>query len=233
MKIELNGKIPVLSYKEIDARASLLLNQLDPTIIANGDITPLELIVEKFLQFDLDYQYLSNNQYYLGRTVFTKGTEVIVTNKKFNEIDIISVNHPTIFIEQSLLDTDDLRYPFTLAHELGHAVLHKPLFYENEDQLTLFDVSKFGKNSSYKPLTRLDLIEAGHRDIDNKNVTELDWIEWQANVFAACILIPKKSLLTFYQKYEKDYRFLINDVANKFSTSYSVAEIRIKNLQLL
>lgn len=228
----LRNEISFLSYDAIDAQASLLLNEYDSHIIKEIQESPLELIIESHTDYDLDFQYLSNNQFYLGRTIFNRGVKLTVTDKEYTMTYDIPFDSPTIVIEQSLIDKNDIRSRFTLAHELGHAVLHEKIFYENSDQRTLFDPAPYELNQLYTPLTKDDIAKARNIDVRNKNFTDHDWIEWQANTFASCVLIPKKSLLNFYKFYNKDYESFIQETAKIFNTSYLAAKFRVDNLKL-
>lgn len=67
------------------------------------------------------------------------------------------------------------RYRFTLAHEAGHWRLHRTYFLENTDQLKLF-------GTDGKPVY---VCRAGQKSIP---------IEWQANYFAAHLLMPSDML---------------------------------------
>ena len=71
----------------------------------------------------------------------------------------------------------DIRARFTLAHEVGHFVLHKEIF---------------------DALPQADSIEEWaeiYRQIPSR---ELGWLEAQANKFAACLLIPRSALEAFF-----------------------------------
>ena len=75
------------------------------------------------------------------------------------------------------------RYRFTVAHELGHWVLHRPLFLAEAQQIPLFDprldVQMTSLNRSVFPSASGDV-----------RLTE----EWQANQFASLLLVPPKLL---------------------------------------
>lgn len=230
MNVPKKNNVPILKTEEIDSYASLILNQFNPNIIESQLESPLESIIEKHFRIDLDYQYLSNNGCYLGMTTFNDQS-VPVTTENYDDAYFIEVSAQTILIEQSLVDDNDIRYRFTLAHELGHALFHHDYFYQDENQMTLFDVEEYDLGEEYRPLTKYDIGKALNKDLSDGNITELDWIEWQANAFASSILIPKKSLITFYRDYNKGN--FIYDVSKKFNTSVEVAKYRCENLGLI
>jgi hypothetical protein len=80
-------------------------------------------------------------------------------------------------IEQSLApDVNPLmlgRYHFTLAHEIGHWCLHRQLYKENPNQPRLFDDGE-------------RMPDVVCRSSDRKKP-----VEWQADAFAANLLMPK------------------------------------------
>ncbi len=81
----------------------------------------------------------------------------------------------TIFIDKSLAHSE--RFSFIFAHEVGHFILHKKLKINNKVYNNFKDPEFNFKIDKYE-LT------------NDKN-----WIEWQANQFAASLVIPKESLL--------------------------------------
>ena len=64
------------------------------------------------------------------------------------------------------------RYRFTLAHEVGHAVLHAELF----------TAHRFRSTAEWKQF------------IQSVPKLEYDWLEWQANSFSGLVLAPKSAL---------------------------------------
>lgn len=71
------------------------------------------------------------------------------------------------------------RFRFTMAHELGHYMLHAPLIKQN-------GVVSFGDTDD----TISDIITIADE--------EREWFERQANYFAACLLMPRKLVLILY-----------------------------------
>lgn len=88
-----------------------------------------------------------------------------------------------IYIERTIVDTP--RFAFIFAHELGHFILHEDLKI-NQNTYDSFSDSEFN--------FLIDKYEL-------KN--EKHWIEWQANKFAATLIVPRKSLLAHVMAYQK------------------------------
>jgi hypothetical protein len=80
----------------------------------------------------------------------------------------------------------DGRYRFTVAHEIGHWVLHRPLFLAIRQQSDLFT----GESSEEDQLVSLNRdVFPGHGGAER-----LPPEEWQANRFAAALLIDSRLL---------------------------------------
>ncbi len=105
-----------------------------------------------------------------------------------------------------------VRRRFTVAHELGHYVLHgnsNELFVDN------FFLMKFRKNNSY--------------------TKEEYWQEQEANAFAAALLMPEKFIDTEMLKEEfhgLDETELITKLARKFEVSIPAMSYRLTNLNI-
>ena len=104
------------------------------------------------------------------------------------------------------------RQRFTKAHELGHFLLHRGgNVFIDTDFKTMY-------RSSY-------------------NTPSSEWQEWEANEFAACLLMPEQYLREEIQKVHIDYGDDLKDswlekLADKFKVSISAMSIRISRLGL-
>jgi len=128
-------------------------------------------------------------------------------NDDISGILVIEQNNSTIGFKKG---EPEVRQRFTMAHELGHFILHR----EGE----LF-VDK-GFKTMYRPAT---------------NIPSTEWQEWEANEFAACILMPENLLREEMQNTEMDYgdNSWIRDLAGKFKVSEAAMSIRISRLGLM
>jgi hypothetical protein len=89
-----------------------------------------------------------------------------------------------IEIAASLKVPKDLgRYRFTLAHEIGHWVLHRPLYLVVDESLDLFE--------SHQSDIALASI---HRSVFPNRAESVPPEEWQANHFAIALLIDSHTL---------------------------------------
>jgi len=99
----------------------------------------------------------------------------IIKAKKNKFLGVCDIENKIIKLDSSVIDTS--RELFILAHEFGHFILHQKLSI-NQKLLDLFED------------TEQNLI-SNKVFLDNPR----QWIEWQANYFAACLTIPQSSLI--------------------------------------
>lgn len=79
-----------------------------------------------------------------------------------------------------MLPYDSPRFRWSLSHEIGHLVLHRKL----DRKLIGLDTPTF-----IDTRTQLRFVRTATR-------SELEWVEWQANKFAAALLLPRPILRT-------------------------------------
>ncbi|HBJ38777.1 MAG TPA: hypothetical protein DDZ51_29305 [Planctomycetaceae bacterium] len=77
------------------------------------------------------------------------------------------------------------RYHFTLAHEVGHWRLHRPYYLKNPAERLLFD------DGSPRP------------DVVCRSSERKRPVEWQADAFAASLLMPKKLIYNAWSEFRE------------------------------
>lgn len=119
---------------------------------------PIELIAEKSLGIEL--------------------VPVIDLKKRFDVEACLSSSLTAIFIDYKMYMEYENRSRFSIAHEIGHLVLHSEIF----------------KNLNIK--SELDVLNL------SKNIKEEDygWLEYQAYSFAGHVLVPQGKLLEEVEK---------------------------------
>ena len=101
------------------------------------------------------------------------------------------------------------RKRFTIAHEIGHLLLHA-------DQALNVDIKPISLN----------------RDVNSK--TGESWREIEANYFAASLLMPKEDVKAHFQKWselEEDER--LNRLAKRYEVSMQAMSVRLNTLGLI
>lgn len=124
----------------------------------------------------------------------------------------------------------DPRFPFTCAHEIGHWILHRQYFETDANQPLLFEIKQ--------------------PSVVCRKSQEKEPIEWQADFFAANLLMPRKLFCACFQelchKYslntdksswqihdEARFSSAIRDIAVFFGTSKESARVRVDELNLI
>ncbi|MCC7422906.1 MAG: ImmA/IrrE family metallo-endopeptidase [Planctomycetaceae bacterium] len=98
------------------------------------------------------------------------------------------------------------RYHFTLAHEVGHWRLHRQHFVSNPAQRTLF-----GDGTP-------------HPDVVCRSSEVSQPVEWQANAFASCLLMPRKLVHSAWTEFRgaDDSPVAITDLRKLYAESSAV-----------
>ena len=212
--------IPYLSDSEIEKRANEITNE----------------DVEKRIQILKDSSVLNkdislNPFYYADSYGLAYDKEVSEGETQLGRLDVISNR---VILNTTVLD-NYCRYRFTMAHELGHHILHVPLFKSQ-------GVVSVGESEETLSISKNDSIR----------------LEYQANKFASCILMPEKLVRKLYaslfevfvhqvygDKFHPlyfnpnqpetwhSYNSVVRNMARLFVVSVKAMEIRLKSLGLL
>ncbi len=139
---------PELSAETIDSRADQLLREFREETNRNQLPVPVEVIAEQYLGYEIEIldDGLFSDPDYLGGIIFDK--------------NLIQVN--------AAVERHEGRYSFTLAHEIGHHVLHRDIYLKQKDVDTDGGMCR----------------ETGEKPV----------IEKQADRFAAALLMPSTAV---------------------------------------
>lgn len=165
-------KVPYLYEEQIERDAAALLAEYEQArgVVITGQV-PIENIVEKHvklgIEFDDMHRLLKHPRTGLGRDPDILGA--------------IFFDDRRIVIDESLDPEENPsmegRYRFTLAHEGGgHWRLHRHLFAKDPTQVSLFN----------EPLPP---------SIVCRSSQAKEPIEWQADFYASCLLMPRKLVM--------------------------------------
>lgn len=158
---------------------------------------------------------------------------LIKDDKKNDILGYFNSEINEIILNKSIKNTQ--REPFVLAHELGHYVLHKEL----KVNKTLYN--------NFKD-TSFNFFEQNYVLNNPKN-----WVEWQANCFASCLLMPEKSFKAVLYVIQKNmgiskagrifldsqdcnkiaHRDIIDRLALHFNVSKVSVDYRLNDLKLI
>ena len=147
--------VPYLSLEELRRSAELFLGQYHPS----GEIpVPIEEMIEVDMGLEI--------------------RPIPGLRQRFGMDGSLTVDLQTIVVDADLLTRWPRRYRFTLAHEIGHRILHP----EQVQALA------GGTREEWK---------AAVRGIPPR---EYSWMEFQASEFAGHVLVPRQPLLEWYQQ---------------------------------
>lgn len=178
-------------------------------------------------------------------TSFSSGFIKIIRD----EIEVLyKVDKGSIIISAEL-DVEEKqlgRLNYTMAHELGHNIYHRKMYdkHNYSNQPSFFDEES---KEAFAITCHRDNVENLSRTV------EKNWIEWQANYFASCILMPKEAVSAFWKDFikESDFVFgaepepLLHDMpynelkneferfVNIFQVSKQAAKIRLEKLNYI
>lgn len=226
--------VPILNSAEIDDISEQILSEYMPDALTNQEPVDIELLIERNYNLRMDYQTFLPDNSILGETIFQDGVREVYSfdeDSGFPQKHHISVKKGTIILDSNMVDQMPSRTSFTEAHELAHWTLHG-LFYGGNNQRAC---RSFLKQALYFP----------HRN----TLTPIEWTEWQANTFAAAILLPRQSLrltlesflsdnslkwkkLQDFSQYDNRVKYdeFLHMAAKKYQVSYETVRMRMNKL---
>ena len=149
-------EIPYLSYEEICNHANDFLNKYHPS-------RKIPIPIEEIAEFQMGINIIP-----------LPGLHRVL------EVDgLILSNLSDLYVDEFVYNSRPGRYRFTLAHEIGHIVLHKNIYAK----------AKFGNMQEWK-----DFINS----ISDKDHS---WLEYHAYTFGGLVLVPKEHLVEHTQHY--------------------------------
>ena len=102
-----------------------------------------------------------------------------------------------IIIDQSLMGWENGYSQFTICHEGGHFCMHYPAF-SGQDMLA-------ARSAMDRIMCRSTVIETDRQE--NRKWTDRDFMEHQANVYAAAVLMPRPSFIPFVMELNRTAGF--------------------------
>lgn len=211
--------IPYIGQSYIDGRVINIFKHFKAKIKEKNEIL-LSPICDYLSEFnDIEFIYDQN----LGENAHGN----IILGK-------LDLDSKIIFIS-NILEINSPRWRFTLAHELGHFLLHRKLFLNNPNS----NVMDSEGTISWESLDKSDSSR----------------LEWQANSFASSLLLPKITLIPLIAKLlieygirnsnhgiiyldnQRDnilaYRCISSKIKQEFNVSYQMVTYRLIQLNIL
>ena len=186
---------PVVCDLEVMAYAEAQVGDYKPELLRTpGKINALHF-VESYLGASVDAQNIYNivpGMGINGITVFKDA--VIPVNEEGNAVGKI-FPAGAIIIDSDVMEREDGFAQFTIVHEGGHFCMHYPAFC-GEDILA-------ARSLMDKIMCRSSMMEAERSE--NKRWTDRDFMEHQANVYAAAVLMPRQTFIPFVKELNRTH----------------------------
>ena len=196
-------QVDYIKEPEIESIANEILKQYP--VISNGFVD-IEELLENHLGICLDF--------------FDVG--LLPAQKQDNVLGYIDFMSNIVAVHDSLFESENIgRFNFTLAHEIGHYVLHKDAFMANINHPNCLDLRK-------------EYLMTKQKGLKSKKPV----VEWQADCFASCLLMPKKLVIEHWFNFSGGYGTITyNEIAEHFAphvqAEYSkdaLAQMHIKEM---
>ena len=203
-------EIRYISTATLDAIARNTLKQYHPDYLNQPpQATPIEQLVENVFGLRIEYMYLTKSGDELGRMIYDDGYTTRF-NQETGNYELVEVATGTVLVDARLLSDPKLygRFRFTLAHELGHWILHKEFFVGTNTAAATYGIDA-ADNSA---------------------------IEWQANYLATALLMPAGQVKrSFYhlRMQTGGQADEVSTLASIFEVSKQAMEIRLRELRLI
>lgn len=190
-------RTPIVKDLEImDYTEALIADYKQSLLKEPGTINP-EHFLESYLGATLDYQdiyYEEDANAIAGATVFND-EKVLVFDRDNMCVRAIDVEANTIIIDNSTMEEGKEGYSlFTHLHEGGHFCIHPCVYRRMPGQLSLF-----GEEDDREHVVKCKRSSLEKRK--GRLVTQEDFREHQANVFAATAAMPRQTFIPAAREY--------------------------------
>ncbi|MBD2784202.1 ImmA/IrrE family metallo-endopeptidase [Xenorhabdus sp. DI] len=220
-KSKSNSSLKYLGFDELENKTLSLIQQSHK----NSDIIPIDFTkIISYMETLYDVKFIFSEN--LG-----------IHNIKGEILGIMDIKNNTIKITNQL-EKNSHRWRFTLAHEIGHYILHSNFITEKYDLYSEVESNFFWDENNLNIMNSI------------KNS-----LEWQANMFANCILMPRYEVFNVIKDLVKklqisnfsngiiyldnqpcnihNYNCVIEKLKRTFNVSATIATIRLKQLRIL
>lgn len=196
-KVHRPDQTPIIKDVEIEDLVEELLKDYKPQLLEQPMPVNPEHFAETYMGIDIEYQRIASpDNNVVGAMVFND--ECLPVYREDGTVHLIRVPANTIVIHEDTACDDKLHrfMRFTILHECGHAWMHANVY--RRKSLSLFGASEINKQMvkcfrSYLTCSKRSL------------VTEEDFREHQANVFAAAIAMPRATFVPYAKRLLRQY----------------------------
>ena len=222
---------------DFDEIAEMIHSEYLPEVLKRPVPVNIDYLIKERFYLEIIKAHITIGGNILGMMVF-EDAEIVYYDMLYRPVKE-TINGSTMIIDLSLSDKQNYaRERFTKAHELGHWVCHRSVH--------SYDKRPYEFRKSPVIACRDESVER-YKYREDGRVLELE--EWQADRFAASILMPKKSFIAVSErailncgirggilvkgKHIEESRKAIAAVSSFFMVSKKATQIRMSQLGLL
>jgi len=188
--------IPYITYEALDEFGELLVADFSPELAKYPGIINAEAFLEYYLGLSTQYLRICFDRKVLGVTAFSDGVLDIV-GETTGLPESVPVETGTVILDTSLtVKRNKPRLRFTTLHEGSHWILHRQAFSKD---------NPFGPAGIYQ--NQFLAAKEGRVDYSRsqKEKTDIQRMERQADFLSSAILMPKSALREAYKEFFQIY----------------------------
>lgn len=190
------SRIPYITYDALDAYAESVVADFTPERLHVPGIVNAEAFIEYYLGLQTEYHRICYDRKVLGMTAFNNGF-LQVANEETGRPEPMPVTKGTVILDTSLTVKRSLpRLRFTTMHEGSHWLLHREAFAEDNP---MGHVGVYENQYLAAKEGRIDYSRS------QKERTDSERMERQADFLASAILMPRPALRTAFREFFKFY----------------------------
>jgi Zn-dependent peptidase ImmA (M78 family) len=190
------SQVPFITYEALEAYAEKLVQDFAPSLLHNPGIIDVDEFLEYYLHLTVDFRRICYNRKILGITAFNDGM-VDIFDEETGKPDEILVKKGTVIIDTSLTTKrNEPRLRFTGIHEGCHWLIHRKAFASD---------NPFGPAGIYANQYLAAKEGRGDYIRSQKERTDIERMERQADFLASAILMPRPALREVYREFFKYY----------------------------
>lgn len=184
---EQNNGLPMVSRRELDIACEDLARFLqEEHFHGNPDATNITLLMQILREEGWSYFGRYPAQSNLLGGCFEKGGQFTVLSEDRRKYEKLQIPAHSILINKNLYQREkQFQFRFVLAHEIGHALMHEDFSSSSENM----------KEYASGLQIRMDGDEVFTNRQEGRLRSAYDWMEWQANTFASCLLMPRRLVM--------------------------------------
>lgn len=219
--------VPYLKEKKFDVVATDILKKFYPESIGKDQCKVIPEILAQRMGLSVIERRMSNDNSIFGQ-IFFADTEVLFFDEQGHEYRECVSAKTIVYDSQAHYMHSYGNNSFTIAHECVHWYLHRCAYelermYNEDASRIQCETSGVIKEGGFKSAT--------------------DWMEWQANGIAACLLMPKDQFRVSVHRLKDFFISLrrpkhsvditpevIDDLSNYYGTSRQATRIRLIDL---